>query len=104
MSAEEPQNTEERVGMAELRQNLSRFLKRVRPGHRIIVTDHNRPVAMLVPPPDEQSVVDRLIAEGKLVAPKKRRKPGERFEPVKLRNYEPGSIMRILDEIREDTV
>ena len=41
--------TAERVGIRELRQNLSVYLRRVREGTRFIVTDHNEPVAELVP-------------------------------------------------------
>lgn len=37
------------VGIAELRQNLSAYLVRVQAGERLTVTDHNRPVAALVP-------------------------------------------------------
>ena len=35
------------VGVAELRQNLSRCLRRVGHGERLLVTDRNRPVAEL---------------------------------------------------------
>ena len=37
------------VGVAELRQNLSRYLERVAKGERLLVTDRNRPVAELGP-------------------------------------------------------
>jgi antitoxin (DNA-binding transcriptional repressor) of toxin-antitoxin stability system len=36
------------VGVAELRQNLSVYLRRIEKGERLIVTDRNRPVAPLV--------------------------------------------------------
>ncbi len=39
------------VGIAELRQNLSKYLERVAQGERLVVTDRNRPVAELGPPP-----------------------------------------------------
>jgi len=42
------------VRVAELRQNLSRYLRRVEQGERLLVTDHNRPVAELGPPPSRQ--------------------------------------------------
>jgi prevent-host-death family protein len=38
------------VGVAELRQNLSKYLRRVARGERLVVTDRNRPVAELGPP------------------------------------------------------
>lgn len=60
------------VGIAELRQNLSRHLERVKNGERLVVTDRNRPVATLGPPPAQGSALDRLIAEG-IVRPATRR-------------------------------
>lgn len=56
------------VGIAELRQNLSKHLQRIRDGERLIVTDRNRPVATLGPPPGQDSPRARLIADGSLVA------------------------------------
>lgn len=38
------------VEVGELRQNLSRYLRRVERGERLVVTDRNRPVAELGPP------------------------------------------------------
>ncbi len=37
------------VGVRELRQNLSRYLDRVRDGHAFVVTERGREVARLVP-------------------------------------------------------
>ena len=61
----------EYVGIAELRRNLSAYLRRVAEGERFIVTDHNRPVATLGPPTSTSTVLDRLIAEGKAIPPKR---------------------------------
>ncbi|MEW6224146.1 MAG: type II toxin-antitoxin system prevent-host-death family antitoxin [Chloroflexota bacterium] len=56
-----------RVGVRELRQNLSVYLDRVKAGESLEVTEHGRPVARLTPRlPDRQSIVDRLIAEGRI--------------------------------------
>ena len=53
------------VGVRELCQNLSVYLKRVAAGETLRVTEHGRPVAMLTPlPKQEESVLDRLIAQG----------------------------------------
>jgi prevent-host-death family protein len=38
-----------RVGVRELRQNLSRYLERVKAGEELIVTEHGREVARLIP-------------------------------------------------------
>lgn len=55
-----------RVGVRELRQNLSVYLDRVKAGETLVVTEHGRPVAQLGPQPAApMSVLDRLIAEGR---------------------------------------
>jgi len=54
-----------RVGVRELRQNLSVYLRRVEKGETLEVTERGRPVARLSPLPAGGSVLDRLIAEGR---------------------------------------
>ena len=83
------------VGVAELRQNLSRYLRRVEQGERLLVTDHNRPVAELGPPPGTGRALDRLIAEGLVAAPARRRLPG----PLAM-DGDALALSRALDEIR----
>jgi prevent-host-death family protein len=39
------------VGIRELKNQLSRYLKRVRTGERLVVTERGNPVAILSPPP-----------------------------------------------------
>ncbi len=53
------------VGVRELRQNLSVYLRRVRAGEALEVTDRGRPVAMLVPLTKPSTAVERLIASGR---------------------------------------
>ena len=55
-----------RVGVRELRQNLSVYLRRIDRGERFEVTDRGRPVALLVPLPSGLSPLQRLIAEGRV--------------------------------------
>ena len=55
----------DRVGVRELRQNLSVYLRRVKEGEALEVTEHGRTVARLVPARQTESVLERLIAEGK---------------------------------------
>jgi len=58
-----------RVGVRELRQNLSVYLRRVEAGETLEVTEHGRPVARLGPlPPTRMSVLERLVAEGRAVS------------------------------------
>lgn len=55
-----------RVGVRELRQNLSVYLDRVKAGETLEVTEHGEPVAQLGPRPAKaRSILDRLIAEGR---------------------------------------
>ena len=64
--APDPEATLARVGVRELRQNLSVYLRRVEAGETLEVTEHGHPVARLTPlPPQRMSVLVRLIAEGK---------------------------------------
>lgn len=54
-----------RVGVRELRQNLSVYLDRVKDGETLEVTEHGHPVARLEPlPPGTESILDRMIREG----------------------------------------
>lgn len=87
----------ETVGVAELRQNLSVYLKRVGRGERLVVTDRNRPVAELGPAPPAGPELDRLIAEGKVSPPTRRGLP----EPIDL-DGDPVSLSRALSEVRGD--
>jgi len=83
------------VGVADLRRDLSRYLKRVADGERLLVTDHNRPVAELGPPPAVGTALDRLIADARLQRPVRRGIP----EPLDLEG-DPYALSRALDEIR----
>jgi prevent-host-death family protein len=84
----------DRVGVAELRQNLSVYLRRVERGERLIVTDRNRPVAELGPP-RTGAALDRLIAEGRVSRPARRGLP----DPLQL-NGDSHALSRALDEVR----
>jgi prevent-host-death family protein len=57
----------QQVGVRELRQNLSLYLRRVMTGEHFEVTDHNQPVAVLAPLPGRHSALERLIGEGRVV-------------------------------------
>lgn len=52
-----------RIGIRELRQRASDYLRRVEAGETIEVTDRGRPVALLTPIP-KASPVERLRASG----------------------------------------
>jgi prevent-host-death family protein len=56
----------ERVGIRELRQDLSRYLRRVRAGERLIVTERGRPLAVVSPWADDGDTISRLVADGRV--------------------------------------
>ena len=85
------------VGVGELRQNLSRYLRRVERGERLVVTDRNRPVAELGPLSSTGGELDRLLAEGRVSHPTRLGLP----DPLQL-DGDPYALSRALDEIRGD--
>lgn len=56
-----------RIGIRELRQKASEYLRRVEAGETIEVTDRGRPVALLTPVP-EAPPLERLRASGEIEA------------------------------------
>ena len=54
------------VGIREFRADLSRLVKLVHGGEELVVTDHGKPVARLVPMSGERKI-DRLIREGLVI-------------------------------------
>ena len=87
----------ESVGIAELRQNLSVYLRRVSRGERLVVTDRNRPVAELGPASTTGPDLDRLIAAGRVSRPARSGLPGS----LEL-SGDPRALSRALDDIRGD--
>jgi len=80
------------VGIRELRAGLSRYVEQVKQGEEIVVTDHGKPVARLVPMNGERKI-DRLIREGVVIPARSRTgwRP-ERLIPVE------GSVSEIVIE------
>jgi prevent-host-death family protein len=60
----------ERIGIRELRQNASLWLRKVQEGQSFEITDRGRTVALLVPAPPDDDVIARLAAQGRLTLPK----------------------------------
>lgn len=58
-----------RVGVRELRQNLSVYLRRVKHGEHLEVTERGRPVAILAPLPEPSTPLQRLVAAGVATRP-----------------------------------
>lgn len=91
----------ERVGIRELRQNASEYVRRAEAGETIEVTDRGRPVARLAPLRKGESILDRLIAEGKVTpATADLESLGPPLPPT------PGArpLSEVIDEMREDKI
>ncbi|MGH8935304.1 MAG: type II toxin-antitoxin system Phd/YefM family antitoxin [Acidimicrobiia bacterium] len=88
-----------RVGVRELRQNASAVLRRVQDGQSVEVTVRGQPVALLVPIPEPDNIVERLIAEGKA-----RPARGDLLDlppPIRLREGQP-LLSEVLAEMRDE--
>jgi antitoxin (DNA-binding transcriptional repressor) of toxin-antitoxin stability system len=57
------------VGVRELRQSLSVYLRRVAGGESFQVTEHGRAVAILAPLAAGSTPLERLVAAGRATAP-----------------------------------
>jgi antitoxin (DNA-binding transcriptional repressor) of toxin-antitoxin stability system len=86
-----------RVGVRELRQNLSVHLRRVLRGETLEVTDRGHAVALLAPLPKPTSVLDRLHAEGRLIPATSELLPLKR-RPIRIDR----PSLQLLDEQRAD--
>lgn len=87
------------VGVRELKNKLSKHLKRVRQGHRLIITEHGKPIAVLAPvdQPRVPEGILRMIREG--------RAHWNGGKPKGARIYAPGAkLVEAVLEGREDRV
>lgn len=53
------------VGIKELKAKLSSYIDKVYKGEQVIITEHGREVAMIIPISKERSVIRSLIVSGK---------------------------------------
>ena len=86
-----------RVGVRELRQNLSRYLRRVERGERLEVTERGKPVAVLGPVDESASALRRLVASGRARPP-----PGDLLDLAPSRGPVTTQSSDALRELRED--
>lgn len=56
----------EKIGIRELKENLSRYMKKVKTGEKIIVTDRKKEIAIIMPlgKKDKEEKVYQLIQQG----------------------------------------
>jgi prevent-host-death family protein len=90
----------DRVGVRELRQNLSVYLRRVKLGERLEVTERGQVVATLEPLVADVDSIARLERDGRIL----RRATGDlsKIRPLELELERP--LSTILEELREDHV
>ena len=90
------------TGIRDLKDNLSRYIRRIEAGERIAITAHGRVVAELVPPgstsrKSASSRWDKLIAAGVLRPPVEDGDPFEDWPDIRL---PPGTAAQLIDEDR----
>lgn len=92
----------ERVGVRELRQNLSVYLARVIAGERLEVTDRGNPVAMLIPIRAGATLVERLVGEGRAIPATRGPCTPSALPPVEISDDLRRLIWEAFEESRED--
>lgn len=88
------------IGIRELKDHLSRYIRRIEGGERIAVTAHGRIVAELVPhgiPGGTPSRFDELIATGVIRPPLEAGDPTEGWTAIRL---VPGTATALIDADR----
>jgi prevent-host-death family protein len=90
------------TGIRELKDNLSRYIRRIEAGERIAITAHGRVVAELVPPGmtlngGAPSRFDELVAAGVIRPPLEPGDPTEDWPDIRL---PPGTATELIDADR----
>jgi prevent-host-death family protein len=96
--ARETSEIDRRVGVRELRQNLSVYLDRVKQGEVLTVTEHGLEVALLRPLPPTTDIVGRLVAEGRAKHPTRSLQELPRPQASNLKK----PLSQIINEMRAD--
>ena len=87
-----------RVGVRELRQNLSVYLWRVKDGESLEVTEQGRPVARLIPlAADQRSRLAEMIEDGRATRPK-----GDLLDRPPLKLGSGPSVVDVLVAMRDE--
>ena len=89
------------VNIAELKNNLSRYLNEVRGGAEVVVKDRNKPIARIVPlgaAEDDQAELMELVAAGSARLPQSGDPLPKSFWTAAL----PKASVDLIDLLRED--
>lgn len=92
----------DRVSIRELRNDVSRIVRRASAGERLVITNNGVAVAEIRPLEEgsTERKLQQLFAEGKLIPPSRTGTP-PRAQPIKI---DGPSTEEILDELREDRI
>jgi antitoxin (DNA-binding transcriptional repressor) of toxin-antitoxin stability system len=88
------------AGIRQLKDNLSRYIRRIEAGERIAITAHGRVVAELVPPGTKSrgsSRFDELVVAGVIRPPLEPGDPAEDWPDIRL---PPGTAADLIDADR----
>ena len=92
------------TGVRELRDNLSRYIRLIEAGERVVVTAHGRIVAELVPPnslrPSHSGELERLVVSGVITPPAEDGDPLEDCPEIRLAH---GTATGLIDSDRDET-
>lgn len=92
------------TGIRELKDNLSRYIRRIEAGERIAITVHGRVVAELVPPGNQTKGAlgrfDELLASGAIRPPIEAGDPAEGWPEIRLKS---GTAADLIDADRGET-
>jgi prevent-host-death family protein len=91
------------TGIRELKDNLSRFIRRIEAGERIAITAHGRVVAELVPAAVNipvPSQFDKLIAAGDIRPPLESGDPTENWPAIHLPS---GTAVELINADRDES-
>ncbi len=96
------------VGIRELKNNLSRYLRKVQAGERVLVTDRGRAVVELRIPEQDADIKDphmatykRLVREG-VIRPGRGGDPFAKWPPQGMIRLPTGTAQRLIDEDRDE--
>ncbi len=79
------------VGIRDLRENLRSWLERVKNGEELVVTEHGKPIAQLMPLDSGRKTLEELVALGRVRPPL--RKKRHDIDVAKLPRLSPGPTL-----------
>ena len=94
-----------KANIGELKTHLSLYVKGVKNGGKVVITERNKPVAKIVPLDDDdlyETEEEQLIAEGILLPPKNTKPLPESFWRAKRPDIPLRKVLEIIREERDE--